>query len=260
LGGERLIDAAAFASADASDARSLREAYRAAARQLRGIIGNRRQLSSGAAAVGEAIANVALSLVRRQLEGTLRRAGPGLQGAGVRLYLLGESWKLIALDAPDDEREEEMLRRIAQRLEIEPLVSGLPVRLERMSKRRLCEGALRVPPAPPPPEEPVELQGIDAGPRRWFAVSGAEPVFGPVSPSPDDSWWRRFSGGAESLLRVEQWFRAQGSPFKSRLSGGKLAFDPRRPLLKQWLDISGPSLVALRIRDALDGPFHQPHS
>ena len=36
-----------------------------------------------------------------------------------------------------------------------------------------------------------------------------------------------------------------------RLSGGKLAFDSRRSILKQWLDVSGPSLIALRIHAAL---------
>ena len=43
----------------------------------------------------------------------------------------------------------------------------------------------------------------------------------------------------------------QSSPFLTGLGGGNLAFDGRRPLLKQWLDVSGPSLVALRIRAAL---------
>jgi cell pole-organizing protein PopZ len=33
--------------------------------------------------------------------------------------------------------------------------------------------------------------------------------------------------------------------------GGNVAFDARRPMLKQWIDVSGPSLVALRIRAAL---------
>jgi hypothetical protein len=265
LGGERLIDAAAFASADLAGGASLRDAYRAAARQLRAIIGNHAQLKTGAMAVGEAVRDTALALVRRQLEGTLRRAAPdgqALLGAGVRLYLLGESWKLIALDAPDDQREQEMLRRISERLTREPLLPGMPVRLERMSKRRLCEGALRVEPEPLPLEEPVELQGIDAAQagsvrQRWFGVAGQEmrqPASG-SAPSAADPWWQSFAGAADSLLRVEQWFRAHGSPFKSRLAGGKLAFDPRRPLLKQWLDVSGPSLVALRIRDALDEPL-----
>jgi hypothetical protein len=76
-----------------------------------------------------------------------------------------------------------------------------------------------------------------------------------LSPSASDPWWQAFSGGADSLLRVEQWFRAQGSPFRGRLAAGKLAFDPKRPLLKQWMDVSGPSLVALRIRDALTEPL-----
>jgi hypothetical protein len=275
LGGERLIDAAALASADAAafaradaaasasadaGARTLRETYRTAARHLRGVIGNRGRLNNGAAAVGEAILDTALSLVRRQLAGTLRRAAPHvLSGAGVRLYLLGESWKLIALDVPDEVREEETLRRLTARVLQQPLLEGVPVRLERMSKRRLCEGALRVPRGPPAPEEPVELQGVDAAEsgslrQRWFGIAGGDPLPG-LAPSPSDPWWQTFSGGADSLLRVEQWFRAQGSPFRSRLSAGKLSFDPRRPLLKQWLDVSGPSLVALRIRDALTEPL-----
>jgi len=265
LGGERLIDAAAFASADVGNASALRETYRTSARQLRALIGNRGKLGQGATAVSEAVLGTALSLVRRQLEGTLRRAAPdgqALRGAGVRLYLLGESWKLIALDAPDEEREQEMLKRLAARLAREPLLADVPVRLERMSKRRLCEGALRVRPGPEAVEEPVELQGVDAAEagtvrQRWFGIAGPQqaPADGSISPSPSDPWWRDFAGGADSLLRVEQWFRAQGSPFRTRLSGGKLAFDPRRPLLKQWLDVSGPSLVALRIREALAEPL-----
>jgi hypothetical protein len=261
LGGERLIDAAAFASADVANASSLRETYRAAARQLRAVIGNRGRLGQGAAAVGEAVLSTALALVRRQLEGTLRRAAPdGLRGAGVRLYLLGESWKLIALDAPDEQREQEMLSRLASRLEREPLLPEVPVRLERMSKRRLCEGALRVRPGPEAVEEPVELQGVDAAEagtvrQRWFGIAQQAGLDGNIAPYASDPWWRGFAGGADSLLRVEQWFRAQGSPFRSKLAGGKLAFDARRPLLKQWLDVSGPSLVALQIRQALSEPL-----
>jgi hypothetical protein len=55
-------------------------------------------------------------------------------------------------------------------------------------------------------------------------------------------------------LRVEQWFRAGEPPFRSGLAGGKLSFDPRRSLLKQWVDLSGPSLVALRIHSLLQRP------
>jgi hypothetical protein len=134
------------------------------------------------------------------------------------------------------------------------------VRLERMSKRRLCEGALRVRPGPAEIEEPVELQGVDAAEagtvrQRWFGIAQQASLEGSIAPFAGDPWWRGFAGGADSLLRVEQWFRAQGSPFRSNLAGGKLAFDARRPLLKQWLDISGPSLVALRIREALTEPL-----
>jgi hypothetical protein len=259
LGGERLIDAAAFASADAASGAALRQEYRAAARRLRAIIGNGSQLVKGARAVGDTVLDTALALVRRQLEGTLRRAQGSLSGAGVRLYLLGESWKLIALDVPDHDRERETLRRLTARLLEEPLVKGMPVRLERMSKRRLCEGALRVPPSPVADDEAVELFGIDAAEsgtvrRRFFGIAGKDAPLG-LSPSASDPWWQAFSGGADSLLRVEQWFRAQGSPFRGRLAAGKLAFDPKRPLLKQWMDVSGPSLVALRIRDALTEPL-----
>ncbi|HEY2029903.1 MAG TPA: hypothetical protein VGH20_11920 [Myxococcales bacterium] len=259
LGGERLIDAAAFASADAASTKALREEYRNAARRLRAIIGNGAQLSKGAAAVGETVLDTALALVRRQVEGTLRRAQAALGGAGVRLYLLGESWKLIALDVPDHDRERETLRRLQARLLEEPLLRGMPVRLERMSKRRLCEGALRVQPGPLAEDEPVELFGIDAAEagtvrRRFFGVAGKDDLPG-LAPSSSDPWWQAFSGGADSLLRVEQWFHGQGSPFRGRLAAGRLAFDPKRPLLKQWLDVSGPSLVALRIRDALTEPL-----
>ena len=69
----------------------------------------------------------------------------------------------------------------------------------------------------------------------------------------EDAWWCEFAGGTESLLRVEQWFsgRPDASPFQTALAGGNLAFDGHRSVLKQWLDVSGPSLVALRIRQAL---------
>ena len=70
----------------------------------------------------------------------------------------------------------------------------------------------------------------------------------------DDPWWQALTGDAGrdgSLLRVEQWFSVPGSPFRTGLAGGRLAFDGRRSVLKQWLDVSGPSLVAVRIHAAL---------
>jgi len=72
-------------------------------------------------------------------------------------------------------------------------------------------------------------------------------------PHREDAWWRDFAGGTESLLRVEQWFsgRPDASPFQTALAGGNLAFDGHRSVLKQWLDVSGPSLIALLIRQAL---------
>src|SRR5207237_7410945 len=101
LGGERLIDAAAFAGAALDRASALRDAYRATARRWRGLIasgGNLRDGESDAAsAFRAAVLETAFSLLRRQLEGTLRRAAPdlrGLRGAGVRVYLVGEGWKL----------------------------------------------------------------------------------------------------------------------------------------------------------------------
>ena len=47
------------------------------------------------------------------------------------------------------------------------------------------------------------------------------------------------------------WGPPSTSPFQTGLLGGNVAFDARRPMLKQWIDVSGPSLVALRIRAAL---------
>jgi hypothetical protein len=190
--------------------------------------------------------------VRRQLEGTLQRAVPGLsglRGAGVRLYLLGEGWKLAALDAPDDERETEMLRRLSRALRW----PGLEVELQRMDKRRLCEGALRAGTESASDDAAVELQGIDlTSGQRWFGA--VDEIASDADPKASDPWWQSFAGdvaGTGSLLRVEQWFRAGDPPFQSGLAGGKVSFDPQRSLLKQWVDLSGPSLVALRIRSLL---------
>ncbi len=260
LGGERLIDAAAFAAAGLDASGRLRETFRATARRWRMLIagGGRLEESEPAAAFREVILETVFALVRRQLQGTLRRAAPdltALRGAGVRLYLLGEGWKLVALDVPDERREEETLRRVNERLARDPL--GLPVQLQRMDKRRLCEGALRVRSAGEAADEAVELQGVDAAAgeglrQRWFSVPDAgELPDAELAPHAEDPWWRSFADGDGSLLRVAQWFGGEASPFESRLAGGKIAFDPRRSLLKQWLDVSGPSLVALRIHAAL---------
>ena len=124
--------------------------------------------------------------------------------------------------------------------------------LQRMTKRRLCEGALRVHAEGAASEELLELQGVDvAGTgQRWFGVAGTD-VASDLAPDPSDPWWRSFVSGNEgSLLRVEQWFSSP-LPFETSLSGGPIAFDPRRSLLKQWVDLSGPSLVALRIHGDL---------
>jgi hypothetical protein len=106
-------------------------------------------------------------------------------------------------------------------------------------------------------EVPLELQGVDVAAadgrnQRWFGVAGSEDVAGPdLLPDPSDPWWRAFVSGSEgSLLRVEQWF-TNSAPFETSLSGGPISFDPGRSLLKQWIDLSGPSLVALRIHGDL---------
>lgn len=256
LGGERLIDAGALAMA--ADAPDLRAGWREAARALRTLIASGDHLRDPALAKAahQAVLAVVFALVQRQLEGTLRRAAPDLstlRGAGVRLYLLGEGWKLAALDAADAQREPEAQRRIAAHLETAPLLGGTALRVERMTKRRLCEGALRVR-VPPEPEPSVELQGVDLASeqgqaQRWFGVPAkAAPPGLALQP---DAWWRQLhGGGAASLLRVEQWFNAP-APFDSGLSGGRVAFDARRSVLKQWLDVCGPSLFALRIHRAL---------
>ena len=265
LGGERLIDAAAFAAADRDAPSALREAYRATARRWRALIASGGALRDAEAArhppVGEALLEIVLHLLRRQLEGTLRRAAPdltGLRGGGVRLHLLGEGWKLIALDVPDELREAQTLRRIEERLQQAPLLQA-PLQLQRLTKRRVCEGALRVRAGDGPPDPALELQGVDVGSgdglrQRWFGI--ADPSAAPdpdLLPRGEDAWWRDFAGGSDSLLRVEQWFSGpkDTSPFQTLLAGGNLAFDGRRSVLKQWLDVSGPSLVALRIREAL---------
>jgi len=265
LGGERLIDAAAFASADREAPGAVREAYRATARRWRSLIASGGALRDAEAsrhrAVGTALLGTVMALVRRQLEGTLRRAAPDLtrlRGAGVRLHLLGEGWKLLALDADDERRETEAMRRIESHLAREPL-SEAPLQLQRMTKRRVCEGALRVRASGEEPSPALELQGVDVSSgdgvsQRWFGVAGAGGAPEPdLLPHPEDAWWREFADGSESLLRVEQWFsgRPDASPFQTRLLGGNLSFDGRRSVLKQWLDVSGPSLVALRIREAL---------
>jgi hypothetical protein len=263
LGGERLIDAAALARADRETPASLRDAYRATARAWRSLIASGGALREAEAVrhprVGQALLELVLGLVQRQVEGTLRRAAPDLttlRGAGLRLHLLGEGWKLAALDVEDELREAAMLRRVEECLERRPLLRA-PLRLERMTKRRVCEGALRVRGDDDRREPALEIQGVDvASPeglrQRWFAV--ADPGAAPepdLLPHPDDPWWRDFASGAESLLRMEQWFSASSSPFEAGLAGGNLSFDGRRSLLKQWVDVSGPSLVALRVRQAL---------
>ena len=263
LGGERLIDAAAFAHADRAIPAALRDAYRATARSWRALIAGGGALRDAEAArhpaVGAALLDLVLGLVQRQVEGTLRRAAPDLstlRGAGLRLHLLGEGWKLAALDVDDELREAEMLRRVDESLARRPLLAA-SLQVQRMTKRRVCEGALRVRSGEDAREPSLELQGVDvASPeglrQRWFGV--ADPAAAPepdLGPHPGDPWWQEFASGAPSLLRVEQWFSGALSPFETGLCGGNLSFDGRRSVLKQWVDVSGPSLVALRIRQAL---------
>ena len=267
LGGEPCLSAAAFAAAgldeplrkaDADERVELRAAYRAHAKRMRAWTGSglcqepasRQQSLALRAAIFETI----VPLLRRQLVATLRRAAPdfaGLRGAGVHLVLLGDGWKLLALDAPEAQREAAMLERIQEHLTSEPLLPGADLLFERIGKPRLCEGALRVAADEPGPERLPELQGIDTqSGQRFFGL--AEDAAGPRhAPSTADPWWQEFSkGAAENLLRVEQWF-GRGSPFASRLADGHRSFAPGQSLLRQWLDLSGPSLVALRIFDRL---------
>ncbi len=85
--------------------------------------------------------------------------------------------------------------------------------------------------------------------QRWFAVAGADSpkTAGPLAADP---WWREFAGPEPSLLRMEQWFGAGAGAFKTGLAGGPIGFDGGRSVLKQWIDVSGASLIALRIRSA----------
>src|SRR5207302_388048 len=206
-GGERLIDSAAYAAADQDGPAALREAYRTTARRWRLLIsrgGHLEQRESGLAeAVRDTILDAVFALVRRQLEGTLRRASPdltGLRGAGVRLYILGEGWKLAALDTPDEHREDAMLRHVTGWLARRPLLAEAPFQLQRMTKRRLCEGALRVQPDTELDERSLELQGVDSSSagglwKRWFGI--VEPDGPPAMDlvlGRDDPWWQTLTG------------------------------------------------------------------
>jgi hypothetical protein len=161
----------------------------------------------------------------------------------------------VGLDAVDDEREAASLRTITGYLRNHPLLADVEIDLQRMTKRRLCEGALRVHADEASSDEQVELHGVDVAGhsgfhQRWFGVAGTEPQ-PELAPDPSDPWWRSFASGSEgSLLRVEQWFTS-AAPFETSLAGGPISFDSRRSLLKQWIDLSGPSLVALRIHEDL---------
>jgi hypothetical protein len=101
----------------------------------------------------------------------------------------------------------------------------------------------------------VELQGVDVGSggallQRWFGV--AEPVSARgVAPLAADPWWREFAPAGPALLRMEQWFGAGPAALEGGLAGGPIGFDPGRSVLKQWLDVSGASLIALRIHSSL---------
>ncbi|MCA1826627.1 MAG: hypothetical protein LC689_06765 [Myxococcales bacterium] len=246
LGGERILDAASFAAADAD-----REKFRAAARAWRSLISRGGHADAeGAAAIREAIFDVVLALVLRQIEATLRRAAldhAALNGARLRLFLLGEGWKLAALDVNDEQREAAATQRIerwfAERASAE---------LVRIDKRRLCEGALQAAGGNSPEETSVELHGVDTGPvlQRWFAVAAGSDAKKTI-PLAADPWWRDFAGAEPSLLRMEQWFGAGPGALAAGLAGGPIGFDGGRSVLKQWLDVSGASLIALRIHAAL---------
>ena len=248
LGGERVLDAAAFASADLDDTAPLRDAFRSRARSFRSLISRGgRSEAPEAPALKAAVLEVVAALVKRQIEATLRRASldhGALRGAGVRLFLLGEGWKLAALDVPDSGREAATVQRL------EEVLGGV----ERIDKRRLCEGALRASRSAAQPEPPVELHCVDVGAgdalvQRWFATAGERRAG--LHPLQADPWWRAFSAGEPSLLRVEQWFGAGESPFDHGLAGGPIGFDGARSALRQWVDVGGASLVALRIHRAL---------
>ena len=86
--------------------------------------------------------------------------------------------------------------------------------------------------------------------QRWFAVADT-PSPRRVAPLTADPWWREFAGAEPSLLRMEQWFGAGAGAFAGGLAGGPIGFDSSRSVLKQWLDVSGASLIALRIHSAV---------
>ena len=246
LGGERILDAASFAAAGAE-----RERFRAAARAWRSLIAHGgHSASEEAGAIREAIFGVVLALIERQIGATVRRAAldhGALRGAPLRIFLLGEGWKLAALDVPDTDREAATVRRLSERLPA--------VELIRIDKRRLCEGALQAAGSGTVPEPAVELHGVDIGSggsllQRWFAVAAAASPKN-AGPLAADPWWNAFAGPEPSLLRMEQWFGAGPAAFDGGLAGGPNGFDASRSVLKQWIDVSGASLIALRIHSAL---------
>jgi hypothetical protein len=251
LGGERLLEAVSLACAEPGGASSRAKFQARLLEMLRLAGGDSPALleANMARAVRETLLRWTTRLLERQLAGTLRRSSPDgatMQGAGVRVRLFGEGWKLLALDVPDDRREGEVERILERAFAAPALFAHAPRRAEWLPAQRLCAWAIHL---EQEQEEPggAELTGIDtlAGPR-WFSRV-EDDARAPV-PSPTDPWWRDFTEEIPGpLLRSDQWF-ARGPPFESGLAGGLLAFAPGRSVLRQWLDLCGPSLFALQLR------------
>jgi len=251
LGGERLLEAVSLACTEPDGASSranfqvrLLEMFRIAGGDSRAVLE-----ANAARALRDTLLRWTTRLLDRQLAGTIRRSTPDgatLQGAGVRVRFFGEGWKLLALDMPEGRREGEVARILERAFAASELFARGPRRAEWLPSQRLCAWAIHL---EQELEEPpgAELTGIDTlGGPRWFSLADDD-VRAPV-PSPTDPWWREFTEEIPGpLLRTDQWF-ARGAPFESGLAGGLLSFAPGRSLLRQWLDLCGPSLFALQLR------------
>jgi len=128
--------------------------------------------------------------------------------------------ELVAFDIADEERETEALRRIEEHLARRPLL-GAPLQLQRMTKRRVCEGALRVRTGDGRRSTRwscrawtwIERRSAPALVRRGRSAAAAEPD---LMVHREDAWWREFAADRVAAA-VEQWFsgRPDASPFQT---------------------------------------------
>ncbi len=260
LGGERWLEAAAFALAGQKP--DVRSAYAGELRGLRNLVGNDAPLDPRrAGAIGSALLAKVSALISRQVHGTLTRAAQhaaGFRGASAHVLLLGDGWKLFALDRPSAEREAALRAGIvAEARGWLRAAEVSEVRVERRTKQDLCKGAITAGATSglAPPLVPLHL----------VPTSGQEPLSWFASPDPDgdgraaidtsDLWWAdelKGPSGPAALCTPSQWLTAAGgSRFANRLRGTETSYEARQPLLEQFLRTSGPSLIALHIYDLL---------